>query len=228
MRVQDLNLQGIRAVIFDFDGVLADTAEHNYLGWSHAMALFGDAPEREEYFIHEGRTVQEIARILLGRQSLSLESAEKVAQAKDDYCMNNGDPHLYPQALALLSRLRASGLRTAIVSGGRAARLQQPRYAAARELVDALVTGDDVRQGKPSPEPYLIGAEKLRLSPHCCLVVENAPLGIDAALSAGMRCVGLCTSLAAAHLARAELIFADLGEFAAAVERWFNSGADRQ
>ena len=70
----------------------------------------------------------------------------------------------------------------------------QERYAALPSLLETfpvIVGGDEVRRGKPDPEPFLLAAEKLGASPSECLVLENAPLGIRAARAAGMTCWGV-------------------------------------
>jgi beta-phosphoglucomutase len=85
-------------------------------------------------------------------------------------------------------------------------------------LFDVLVTGDQVIDGKPDPEPYQIAAERLNLDPGECLAVENAPLGIRSAKAAGMACVALATTLPPPRLAAAgaDLVFDD----PQALRRW--------
>jgi mannitol-1-/sugar-/sorbitol-6-phosphatase len=70
----------------------------------------------------------------------------------------------------------------------------------------ALITADDVRRGKPHPDPYLLGAERLGRDPGRCLVVEDAPQGIEAGLAAGMTVIAVTTTHAAAELDRAHRI----------------------
>ena len=81
------------------------------------------------------------------------------------------------------------------------------------EKFDALVTGEDTRHGKPSPEPYLKAVEKLNLRPEDCLAVENAPLGIESAKKAGLYCAAVCSTLDRSYLTAADEIFASLEDF---------------
>ena len=78
------------------------------------------------------------------------------------------------------------------------------------DLFEVVVTGDQVSHGKPDPESYRLAATRLGLEPGECLVVENAPLGIHAARTAGMGCVALETSLPAGQLGEAERVFTDV------------------
>jgi sugar-phosphatase len=93
------------------------------------------------------------------------------------------------------------------------------RYLATRRLAlgnlpipDTLITADDVREGKPHPEPYLKGAERLGVEPPECLVIEDAPAGIRAARAAGMKAIGLTSTYEALELAEADAIVSTLGE----------------
>jgi HAD superfamily hydrolase (TIGR01509 family) len=77
---------------------------------------------------------------------------------------------------------------------------------------DAVVTANDVTRTKPFPDPYLAAASGLRVEPDACVVIENAPLGIDAAHAAGMRCVAVASTLDPRHLSAADIVVANLFE----------------
>ncbi len=76
-------------------------------------------------------------------------------------------------------------------------------------IFDAIVTGDDVERGKPSPDPYLKAVAMLKVRKDECIVVENAPMGVDSALSAGICCIAVPTYLAPEKLSRANLLIPD-------------------
>jgi len=103
------------------------------------------------------------------------------------------------------------------VSGAGRARLTTTCGNAFLERFDVVITADDVRDGKPNPEPYLTAASRLQARPDECLVVENAPLGIRAAKGAGMDCVALTTTLDARFLTEADAVLATLGDVSAVV-----------
>jgi len=112
--------------------------------------------------------------------------------------------HAFPEAAALLAEL-PPGSWAVVTSGTRA--LATSRLAAAGlPLPSVLVTADDVRAGKPDPEGYLEAARRLGCSPADCVVVEDAPAGVQAALAAGMRVVGLTTTHAPVELEAATLV----------------------
>jgi beta-phosphoglucomutase len=89
---------------------------------------------------------------------------------------------------------------------------------ARRDAFQAAVTGDDVTRGKPDPQVFLLGAERLGLPPTRCLVIEDAPLGVTAARAAGMRCVGVAsTGRSVESLAEADLVVRRLDQLDAEV-----------
>lgn len=85
-------------------------------------------------------------------------------------------------------------------------------------LPQVLVTADDVRQGKPAPEPYLLGAARLGLYPADCVVMEDSPAGIQAARAAGMRVVGIASTHPPEELADCDLVIAKLEDLSISVE----------
>ncbi|MCA9399741.1 MAG: HAD family phosphatase, partial [Candidatus Omnitrophica bacterium] len=86
------------------------------------------------------------------------------------------------------------------------------------QLFSVVVTGNDVRFGKPHPEPYLKSLEQLKIDPFDGIVIENAPFGIASAKEAGLRCLALETSLPRKHLKAADFIFSSIKELETFVE----------
>jgi sugar-phosphatase len=111
-------------------------------------------------------------------------------------------------ANALLGQLPAE--RWAVVTSGTRALATSRLRAAALPVPSAMVTANEVTNGKPSPEPYLRGAELLRFAPADCIVIEDTPPGIAAAHAAGMKCIALTTTYQADKLARADAVVRDL------------------
>jgi beta-phosphoglucomutase len=95
-----------------------------------------------------------------------------------------------------------------MVTAGRLTRLERSAPPGFLKRFDAIVTGEDTGEGKPSPEPYLCGARRLGVRPQACIVVENAPLGIEAAKRAGAYCIALRTTLDEQALAGADEVVA--------------------
>jgi beta-phosphoglucomutase len=196
----------IRAILFDFDGVIGDTIDDNFRAWQAAFSEHGIAPERTECCLLEGKKTAELAATILARYGKDPEAGPRVGAAKDAHYQAHNHFSFYPGVEALIPQLRSQGFKVGLVSGGMRRRLLNPATEPFLNTFDALVTADECTRGKPDPEPFLRCAEKLGVSPHACLVVENAPLGISAAKLAGMRCLAVTTSLEAKYLHEADTI----------------------
>ncbi len=92
----------------------------------------------------------------------------------------------------------------AVVTAGLLDRLRRSVPDGFLDRFTAIVCGEDTAEGKPSPQPYLRGAEKLGVRPEECIVIENAPIGIESAKRAGAYCIALCTTVPRQHLAHAD------------------------
>ena len=198
------------AVLFDYDGVLGRTAEDNCLAWEHAFAEVGGRIDREEYLLMEGKKSPETARHFLAKNGLPESLAEKVVEIKNRYYAEHNSFYTYPGVEALLEGLKAAGVKLAVVSGGSAERLLSPPSNAILPFFDAVITARDCPISKPAPDPYLAAAAKLGVKPEECLVVENAPLGIEAAKRAGMACVAVCSTVERRHLEGAEWVAGEI------------------
>ncbi len=112
-----------------------------------------------------------------------------------------------PGAADLLRRLRREGVLSAIVSSTPRANIDL--ILGSLGLADAfaaVVGAEDAQRGKPDPEGFLVAAERLRVSPADCVVLEDAPEGIEGAKAAGMRCIGVGTTRPLEKLSRADLV----------------------
>ena len=203
-----------KAVLFDFDGVLGKTMEDNYKAWAHSLAPYGIVVEREEYFLMEGAPPKKVAEIFLKKKHLSLEPINDIVRIKEEYYLKNRSFGLYEGVQELIGNLKTNGLQLALVTGASHRRLMGTNIASFLNQFDVLVTGDQVSQGKPSPEPYLLGAQKLGTIISECIVIENAPMGIKSAKEAGMYCIAICSTLDKQHLAQADITLNTIGELA--------------
>ena len=192
--------------------MLGRTVEDNERAWRVAFEERGMALDRDAYFLLEGKKADEIAATLLRQVGGDLALVPAIVQRKTDYYQQHNQFAFYEGAEPLIETLRAHGLKMAVVSGGSAARLRKPPTADLLHQFAVVVTGDDVRRTKPAPDPYLVAAERLAVSPDRCLVIENAPLGIEAAKAAGMACIAITSTLAARHLAKADQVLRNLSE----------------
>jgi HAD superfamily hydrolase (TIGR01509 family) len=199
--------QPARAIILDMDGVVLDSMPAHLASWQEALAPLGIDLGAADLYPLEGVPTPRTARLLTERflgQSCSDEEALRLAAAKEAAFSRNFRPRLVPGIAPLLHDLAGRGFALGLVTGS-ARSVAETNLAAAgvAGLFQTVVSSDDVARGKPDPEPYLRAASRLGLDAGQCLVVENAPLGVEAARAAGMDCAGLATSLPAEHLVAA-------------------------
>jgi HAD superfamily hydrolase (TIGR01509 family) len=203
-----------RAVILDMDGVVLDSMPAHLHSWQRALAPLGIRLTAAELYPLEGMptepTAQRLTELFLG-QACSDEEAQRLAEAKRTCFVEEFEPAFVPGIVPVLHDLRGRGQRLALVTGSAAVVVEQVLAPLGiLDLFEVVVTGNQVTRGKPDPEPYQLAAARLGLTPGECLVVENAPLGIQAARAAGMGCVALETSLPAEQLGGAEQVFPDV------------------
>jgi beta-phosphoglucomutase len=206
-----------QGILLDMDGVVLASPPLHLLTWQQTLAPLGVELQAEDLHRLEGmpteRIAQRLTEQLLG-QACSEEEARDLAATKRALFRERFNSTFVPGVVPLLHDLRGRGYRLGLVTGS-ARRVVEESLAPSGvvALFDVLVTGDDVSQGKPDPEPYRMAAARLGLPPEACLVIENAPLGIRSARAAGMACVALETTLPAAQLseAGAARVFAEAG-----------------
>lgn len=202
-------MEKYKAVIFDFDGVIGKTLEDSCRAWAHACTEAGLSFDPQDFYVCEGMKSIEYARRLLARHDRDPQGAETLVSRKDELFRANNQFSFYVGIEGLVRRLRDEGMKVGIVSGGSRARLLSGRSGELLKQVDVVVTGDELSQGKPAPEGYQKAANALRVLPQQCLVIENAPLGIQSAKNAGMTCIGVCSTLSSSHLQSADKVVAD-------------------
>lgn len=180
------------AVLFDMDGVLYDSMPTHALCWTQTMAGFGiTMPEADTYAYEGMRGVEIIQREFkqqLGRD-VTDEEAQRMYDLKAKLFGEHPDPPVMEGVRELMRKMKASGLTIGVVTGSGQKPLIKKLLDDFSEFVDAshLVTAYDVKHGKPAPDPYLMGLEKAgRLQPWQGIVIENAPLGVRSAVSAGL------------------------------------------
>ena len=216
-----LQKNGLKAVIFDLDGVVLDSMPSHVSAWQATFSEIGVDVESDFIYRNEGNLDwKRLGRheAFKGRGVTSEVFNRLLKRQRSIYLARHaGQVQLFPDAVDLLGRLASAGMRLALVTSS--SREVFP-LALADWLTDrftCLVTRDMVSKGKPDPEPYLKALEHLRLNPDEAVVVENAPAGIEAARRAGLTCLALTTTLTAAELGHADMVFSSHKELAG----WF-------
>jgi beta-phosphoglucomutase len=190
---------GLQAVLFDLDGVLVDTAEFHFLAWKRLAGELNLPFDRQANHGFRGVGRMECLDKLLGQHAHCFVVEEKLllAERKNSYYLdflNSLSPaDLEEGARGLAMGLRAlsdGGARLAVVSASKNARLVLHLLRIA-DWFDVIIDGSDVTRGKPDPQCFLLAAERLRVAPAQCVVVEDADAGLKAARAAGMPTVGV-------------------------------------
>lgn len=173
------------------DGVLFDSMPNHSYAWSHAMTQFGLEMTAYEAYLHEGRTGSGTINVLTQRywgRDATPEEVERIYAAKSKLFSTLPEPKPMPGALEALTAARELGCKIVLVTGSAQASLLEhiELYYPGFFRQELMVTGFDVKRGKPDPEPYLMGLQKAGIRAGEAIVVENAPLGVESAHGAGI------------------------------------------
>lgn len=199
----------LKAAMFDMDGVLFDSMKNHARSWHKTMAHFGlDLPEWEAY-MHEGRTGAGTINIVSIRQrghEASEQEIHDIYKYKSEMFNQCPKAERMPGAYELLLKVKESGVVPMVVTGSGQVTLLDRLNRNFPDIFrkELMVTAFDVQYGKPNPEPYLMGMEKAKrwmaangddahLQPNHFIVVENAPLGVEAGVAAGVFTIAVNT-----------------------------------
>lgn len=199
-----------RAVLFDMDGVVADTMPLHYEAWRRAFEISGITIEKIDVYLREGMTTWAMAENIAGAKGreLTQEQLDRIVEDKSIFFTKLAmeKAKAYDGVTETLRMLRNNGLKVALVTGSR-------RNAVAIVLktiglegaFDAIVCAEDVKHGKPGPEPYEAAIKMLGVNRLNCIVVENAPMGIKSAKAAKVDYViAVATTLPESYLSEAD------------------------
>ena len=205
----------IKAAIFDLDGVIIDTAHYHYIAWKRLASEFNINLTIEHNELLKGVSrIRSLEIILeLGNIRLSEEDKEKFANKKNawfvEYIESIRPEEIFPGVKELIQNMRDRGIKVALASSSKNA----PRVIELlkiNELFDTMVDGTMITHSKPHPEIFLLAASRLGAFPAECVVFEDAEAGVEAALAAGMQCVGVGSP---GQLGKANKVIAKTGDF---------------
>ena len=202
------------AVIFDMDGVIADTADAHCASWQQLGAARGVTITREDFLATFGRPSEEIIRLRFGAD-LPDEEVRRLAREKEAVyrSLARHTVRPIPHALELIRDLHALGVRLAVGSSAPPENIAQILdLFALRACFAVTVSGHDVSRGKPDPEVFVLAAERLGVRPERCVVIEDAVAGIEAARAAGMTAIALTSSHPRAAFRAADRVVDSLAE----------------
>lgn len=188
----------VKTVLFDMDGVLYDSMPAHAISWERTVSELGIPCRVEEFYQYEGQTGRQTISQLFergfGRPSTDEEN-KKVYARKTHYFTQQGAAPVMGGAREVLAKTLQAGFVPVLVTGsGQPSLLDKLEHNFPGIFVrERMVTAMDVVKGKPDPEPYLRGLGKTGAAPFEAIVVENAPLGVRAAVAAGIFTIAVNT-----------------------------------
>ena len=202
------------AVIWDMDGVIADTGRFHFRSWQE-LARENGIPFSQDDFKHSfGRRNPEILTSLFG-PGLSTEEVRRLSNRKEKLfrMLMEGNVKPFPGALELMRSLRDRGFKQAMATSTPVENVALVLGALGiAHFFQHVVTDKDVDKGKPDPEAFLKAAAGLSVSPECGVVIEDAVDGVRAAKSAGMKCIAVTNTHPRDKLVEADMVVDSLTE----------------
>ncbi len=202
----------IKACLFDLDGVIVDTAKYHFIAWKQLANDMGfDFTEQDNERLKGVSRMASLDILLeIGGIAKSVQEKEELARRKNNHYVTfitqMKPDEILPGAREFLMTCKDAGIATALGSASKNAMTILNRLQLT-ELFDTIIDGTHTSKAKPDPEVFLKGAEALAAHPADCVVFEDAEAGVEAALAAGMHCVGIGS---AAVLNKAHLIIGGL------------------
>ena len=187
------------AILFDLDGVLCDSTkavDREWREWAARKGVDGDAIMA---IAHGVRTIEVIRRV-----APHLDAEAEAAAIENHEAHDQRGVTVMPGAVDLVKSIPVG--RWGVVTSGSRLLAQNRLKHCGLPLPEVLVTSDDVTNGKPHPEPYLMGAQQLGFRPAECLVIEDAPAGIQSARAGGMKVIGMASTYGATTLTEADAV----------------------
>ena len=196
----------IKGILFDFDGVLAKTMEDNFNAWKLAMKEYGVDLKENDYYILEGMPLKETAKKYCKKFGINESLAAEIVKKKEEHYLKKHNFEFYQGVEEFIDLLKSKGIRIGLVTSAWSGRLQNTVPHEFLKKFDTIIPGDKIRRGKPFPDQYLKGLSELKLKESECVVIENSPLGIQAAKNAGLYCIAICSTLDKSYLKGADEI----------------------
>ena len=186
----------IKGFLFDLDGVIVDTAKYHFLAWKRlADELSIPFTENDNERLKGVSRMRSLDILLeIGGMNLSEKKKEELATKKNvwyvNYITKMTPNEILPGALEFIQQAKEQDIKIALGSASKNAMTILDRLKITNYF-DAIISGNEVSKAKPDPEVFLKGAEAVGLPPEACLVFEDAEAGVEAAINAQMKCVGI-------------------------------------
>ena len=188
----------LKAVLFDMDGVLFNSMPNHARSWHKVMERMGFGLSEQEAYMHEGRTGADTINIISRRErghDATDEEIKAIYAAKSEEFNQCPPAERMPGAWEVLQKIKSDGLIRMVVTGSGQVSLLERLNKNFPDIVqkELMVTAFDIKFGKPNPDPYLMALAKAGLQPNEAIVIENAPLGVQAGVAAGIFTIAVNT-----------------------------------
>lgn len=212
---KNISLHNITAVIFDMDGTMIANAKHHDLAWQAFLKRYKlELTEEERMTKISSRRNHEIFGTLFGEDTPT-EVREAYGEEKEEIYRELYKPDIKEVTglSSLIEQLKKRKLKLAIATTAPRKNREFGLEALGHmNTFEVIVGNEDVTRGKPDPQIFLEAAKRLNVKPHQCLVFEDSPVGVDAAVHAGMRVIGIGTSHSEEELHKAETVVEDFSQ----------------
>ena len=197
----------LKAIIFDMDGVLVDSMPYHADAWVTVFSRVGINIQRDDIYKIEGSNHIGIIKLIFERAGRipGPEDFCRLAEEKKEIFSKINRVTAFEGIYELIDILR-NKYALAVVSGSDKAVVKELIGRFFPNTFSVLVTGNDVTEGKPSPEPYLKAVEMLKVQKNECMVIENAPMGVESAKKAGLYCIAIPTYVEPELLKNADIV----------------------
>lgn len=185
--------QSNKTILWDMDGVIVDSGSLHFAAWQQAFAKKGIAFTVEDFAKLFGTRNDFIISSVGGGELPEEDAKAIVAEKEEDFRRKaTGNIKPFPGAVRLLNLIKAGNFKLGLVSSAPKENIDLViSELNLHGIFDYIVSGQEGSEGRPSHQIYLLAAEKLRVAPNDCLVIENSPSGIRAAKTAGMKCLAV-------------------------------------
>lgn len=178
-----------KGFLFDLDGTLVDSLPVVERAWSNWAKGRGLDVQQVLDFIHGKQAITSLRHFMPGASEAEIQREHALLEQVE--AQDTDGVHALPGAAALLARLNTLDIPWAIVTSGSVPVATSRLAASGLPRPAVFITAEQVQRGKPEPDPYLLGAERLGLAPQACVVVEDAAAGILSGLAAGCQVIAV-------------------------------------
>lgn len=205
--MKKLNLKP-KAIIFDMDGVIVDSMPYHFLAWYEALRPLGVRVSCFDVFSREGERWDKTLKELLMQNNIKPKKVilKRIFAQRQKIFRKYFKRFIFMGAQGLLTCLKKQGYYLGLATGTPTYEIEKILPKKIKDLFDCIVAGNQVINGKPHPETYLKAAQAIKAKPSECIVVENAPLGIESAKRAAIFCIAITTSLPKEYLRKADIV----------------------